>query len=112
MERKPGTYIEERDDLMHETRRRYALDSTGPYFLTLSFADDGSFMGKYSLDVEKADDSHYGFTSDEERSIREAIAATDGETLVDAMIRYIRDHDGEQLEAEVGSRCKTRWHYY
>lgn len=80
---------------MREVRRRYALEPLRLYFLTLYFSEDGGFKGKYSFDVESASDSHYQFTSKEEPRIRKAVDARDGESLVDAMTRYLQSHDGK-----------------
>lgn len=101
----PGTYTEERDASMREVRRRYALEPSGTYFLTLSFTDGGEFKGKYNFEVEAADGSRYQFTSKEEPGIRKAVGARDGESLVDVMTLYLRGHEGKQLEAAVSFRC-------
>lgn len=111
MEWIPGTYIEERDETMREVRRRYSLEPSSLYFLTLSFTEGGSFTGKYSFDVEATNDSHYQITSKEEGSIRKAVDARDGESLVDAMVRYLQSHEGKQLEAAVSFRCARQFHY-
>ena len=101
----PGTYTEEYDASMREVRRRYALEPSRLYFLTLSFTEGGEFKGKYGFDVESANDSHYQFTTKEEPSIRKAVGARDGESLVEAMARYLGSHEGKQLEAAVSFRC-------
>lgn len=111
MEFQPGTYIEEHDDSTREVRRRYALEPSRLYFLTLSFTEGGEFKGRYSFDVESANDSHYQFTSKEEPGIRKAVGARDGESLVDAMTRYLGTHEGKQLEAAVSFRCTRQFHY-
>ena len=100
-----GTYAEERDASMREVRRRYALEPSRTYFLTLCFAEGGEFKGRYSFDVEAANGFRYRFTSREEPGIRKAVGARDGESLVDAMARYLRGHEGKQLEAAVSFRC-------
>lgn len=82
------------------------------YFLTLYLSEFGEFTGKYSFDVEAADDSHYIFTTKEEAYIRAAIGAEDSETLADAMVRYLKTHTGSQLEAAVEFRCIEQHHYY
>lgn len=105
MEFRPGTYTEGHDASMREVRRRYALEPSRTYFLTLCFAEGGEFKGRYSFDVEAANGSRYQFTSKEEPGIRKAVSARDGESLVDAMIRYLRGHQGKQLEAAVSFRC-------
>lgn len=90
---------------MREVRRRYSLESSGLYFLTVYLGEDGGFKGRYSFDVESANDSHYQFTSKEKPSIRKAVDARDGESLIDAMMRYLQSHEGKQLEAAVSCRC-------
>lgn len=93
---------------MREMRRRYVLEPSSTYFLTMCFSEGGEFKGRYSFDVEAANSSRYKITSKEEGSIRKAVDARDGENLIDAMTRYLRSHEGKQLEAAVSFRCARR----
>ena len=105
-------YHDRYDDSLGLIYRKYSLEPTRLYFLTLYLDPSEKFTGEYSFDVEAASDSHYQFTTREEGSIRTAIGAHDGETLSDAMARYLQSHDGKQLEAAVRFRCKSQHHYY
>lgn len=73
--------------------------------------ENGEFKGKYSFDVEAANDSHYQFTIKEEAGIRAALGALDGESLVNCMARYLKTHSGRQLEAIIDFRCVQAFHY-
>ena len=107
-----GKYEDHHDVSLKKIQRRYQLEPTRLYFLTLFLREDGTFSGKYSFDVEAADDSHYVFTTKQEAYIRAAIGAEDNETLAEAMVRYLKTHTGGQLEAAVEFRCIEQHHFY
>lgn len=67
------------------------LDDSRMFFLT-TYTEDGGRVRSYSVDVEKASDSHYEFTPDGMDALDEHLATRyAGATLVERLTQFIAD---------------------
>lgn len=81
-------YSESFDALMKTYCRIYPLDSIQLYFLS-DFSDEGRKVVKYSIDVEKACDSHYKINSDNAKKLSsQLLCDCTTESLANALADY------------------------
>lgn len=70
---------------------RFALDDRKLAYLRAHLDADGR-VGSYSIDIEKANDSHYSFSADEARKLEEWVRKTLGDaSLPEALRRMVMD---------------------
>lgn len=98
------------DSVMNEYRLVVQLDETREYFLSVFIREDGSFEN-YSLDIERASDSHYEFR--EEDKIREKLYAKgdEGQYLDEIFIRYISQYGGDKLPSLILPYVTAQFHF-
>lgn len=68
--------------------KRFQLDQKRLFFLTVTYTAKG--ICSYSIDVEKADDSHYALSAEAGEQLRLALDPT--LTLWEALMLYLEDH--------------------
>lgn len=98
------------DSVMNKYRLVVQLDETREYFLSVFIQEDGSFE-KYSLDIERASDSHYEFREEDE--IREKLYAKgdEGQYLDVILIRYISQYGGDKLLSLILPYVTAQFHF-
>lgn len=90
---------------------RVQLDDEQLWYLSVYVSDDGSFE-TFSLDKEAANDSHYEFV--EENKIRNSLYAFGDENKFfhDILIRYVKEHGGEELKSQIMPYVTEQFHFY
>lgn len=98
------------DDLLTE-RHRYPLDYDKLYFLSaFHYKGHPELIGKYSLDVEEANDRHYEFSvATGEQLCRQLYYHP--RALPAALMMYLRQNKGWALESLIRSRADATFHY-
>jgi hypothetical protein len=92
-----------------KTRKRYSLDEKKLHFLSVFYDENGN-VDKYSLDVEKANDSHYEIDKDEMAKLIKHLNAE----LTVALRTYFSSHnqwDFEKMLEDLDVKFKPH-HYY
>lgn len=99
------------DISMKQWRLTVQLEEKGYWFLSVFIREDGTFS-KFSLDEERADDSHYEFVNEE--AIRRKIYQPGDEKLLldDILIRYARENGAGSLLTLIGPYVTEEFHYY
>ena len=106
----PGDCSVKYDQFMKKWHMRIRLDSKRLWFLSVFIGADGS-LENYSLDQESANDSHYEFV--EEQKIRDSLYVPGDENKYfhEILIRYINEHDGEELLNLIKPYITAQFHY-
>ena len=109
-DRKPGSRTERHDDLLGKRIVRTQLDEKGVWYVRSFTCDDGTFE-MYSLDCERASDSHYEFK--DEAGVKKRLAGPeDGDkTLEELMIRFVAEHGGDALVDAIHPFITAQFHY-
>ncbi len=82
---------------MHKENERYNLDNNGLIFLSVYY-DEKGMIRSYSIDIEKANDSHYQFNCNEMMKLFEYLQKElDTPSIVGGLKRFVESNGELQI---------------
>ena len=109
-EKIPGAFQVRYDQFMKYWHLKIQLDKERLWYLSVFVQDDGSFKN-YTLDNEKAEDSHYEFV--EEQAIRNSLYVSGDENKYfhEILIQYINKYGAEALRSHIMPYVTKQFHF-